>query len=320
MNGQWKKPRVPSSFGSTGVLLLLFLTLPPLNNSSWSPNNPHVPQKLTWQVLSGSGEIVYQITDVKPPGTWWPPLTPDICALAVGDKNWHIGKTQISLQESRAGTDIRYDLRPAWKGPNSRLKGILCNNGERRKELQNLPFYVCPAFNQKPKDIQLRSSPLSCGRDPRNDYHCQIWGCETTGTGGWISQPGWELIRVKRNQTTFHPYPGWINPLNITFTTEGSKKSILHKWMAGMWWGLRLYKTAEDDGVLFNIRLRVESANPPTPLGPGLAPPPSLARRPPQTHSKVTAPAPLIPTETLGIGLTESGITEGSPRSYSRIF
>ena len=92
--------------------------------------------------------------------------------------------------------------------------------------------------------------------------------------GGWIRTPGWEPIQVKRNVTKTHQYTGWINPLNITFTLEGRKKSILHKWLAGMWWGLRLYKSGEDDGVLFSIRLREEPIDPPEPLGPGLVFPP----------------------------------------------
>lgn len=265
MDGQWKQLKIPSSSIFAGALLLLNLL--PIS-SSRVPISPHVPKKLTWQVLSGTGEIVYQVTDIKPSGTWWPPLTPDICALAVGNKNWELGKRGTTLQQSRVGTSITYDLRPAWRGPQSRLKGIHCNNSERRSELQTFPFYVCPAPNSRPKE-QKRTYALSCG-NPHNDYYCRTWGCETTGDGWWISQPGWELIRVKRNQTRTHQYPGWVNPLNITFTLEGRKKSILHKWMAGMWWGLRLYKTAEDDGVLFNIRLREEPIDPPKPLGPGL--------------------------------------------------
>lgn len=230
---------------------------------------------------------MYQVTDTKPSGTWWPPLTPDICALAVGNKNWHIGQRGITLEQSKIGPSITYDLRPAWKGPQTRLKGVHCNNAERRRELQTLPFYVCPAPTQRPRE-QKHTLVSSCGA--QGQYYCQIWDCETTGTGWWIQQPGWELIQVKRNLTNTHRYPGWVNPLNISFTLEGSKKSILAKWLAGMWWGLRLYKTAEDDGVLFGIRLREEPISPPKPLGPGVVLPPASVQFP-----KTPAPTPPTP-------------------------
>jgi hypothetical protein len=47
-------------------------------------NNPHAPQKLTWEVLNEEGGIVWSTTAVHPPWTWWPDLTPDICKLVPG--------------------------------------------------------------------------------------------------------------------------------------------------------------------------------------------------------------------------------------------
>lgn len=260
--------------------------------------SPHTPAKITWSVLGQTGEIIYQATDIRPPGTWWPSLHPDICGLAVGNPQWYFGapggrgkkggRGEITLTESRLGASIDWDQRPGWKDRG--FPGILCNNSPRRRQLQSIPFYVCPEPRSRPKE-QKNSLALSC---TRSEYYCQAWGCETTGTGYWIRQPGWELITVKRNITTASGWPGWINPLNITFTLEGRKRSIIHEWKTGLWWGLRLYQTGTDEGVLFKIQLKEEPLQKPAPLGPGFIPPRlAILEAPP--HREPTPRPPATP-------------------------
>ena len=58
----------------TILLSCTFVVAPTLGN------NPHAPQKLTWEVLNEVGDIVWSTT----PWTWWPDLAPDVCKLAAG--------------------------------------------------------------------------------------------------------------------------------------------------------------------------------------------------------------------------------------------
>lgn len=46
--------------------VLLAFTLMPLPTYS----NPQAPQKLTWQVSSQTGEIIWATSKLVPPGTW----------------------------------------------------------------------------------------------------------------------------------------------------------------------------------------------------------------------------------------------------------
>uniref|UniRef100_A0A8D2D053 Envelope protein n=1 Tax=Sciurus vulgaris TaxID=55149 RepID=A0A8D2D053_SCIVU len=91
--GKWKNWTTPSSSAST-VFLLLLMHLPPIS----SPN-PHAPQRLTWQVLSQTGDIIWSTTREKPLWAWWPSLTPDTCALVAGLDNWDI--PTLTSEEAR---------------------------------------------------------------------------------------------------------------------------------------------------------------------------------------------------------------------------
>ena len=55
----------------------------------------------------------------------------------------------------------------------------------------------------------------------------------------------------------------WCHPLYITFTEPG-KQAL--EWTKGYTWGLRLYKERYDEGLLFIIKLIIETSY--TSLGP----------------------------------------------------
>lgn len=67
--------------------LITLLILPLMD---YVQGNPHTPMKLTWQVMSQTGDIVWSITSIHAPLTWWPPLTPSLCDLIAGLENWDI--------------------------------------------------------------------------------------------------------------------------------------------------------------------------------------------------------------------------------------
>ena len=55
-----------------------------------SLSSPHNPTKVTWQVLSATGDVAWSTTEEHPPYTWWPDLVFDLCKLAVGLDTWDI--------------------------------------------------------------------------------------------------------------------------------------------------------------------------------------------------------------------------------------
>ena len=55
-----------------------------------SLSNPHNPTKVTWQVLSATGDVAWSTTEEHPPYTWWPSIVFDLCKLAAGLDSWDI--------------------------------------------------------------------------------------------------------------------------------------------------------------------------------------------------------------------------------------
>ena len=55
-----------------------------------SLSNPHNPTKVTWQVLSATGDVAWSTTEEHPPYIWWPDLVFDLCDLAVGLDFWGV--------------------------------------------------------------------------------------------------------------------------------------------------------------------------------------------------------------------------------------
>ncbi|KAG3292862.1 hypothetical protein H1C71_014276 [Ictidomys tridecemlineatus] len=263
--------------------------------------NPNQPVSQTWQILSGAGEIAWEITSTKYPlWAWWPTLEPDLCQMLAGSEDFDIPTTDPAKPRepevcTRSGRCIctRY---PAG-----------CRDPRTRAALRKSPFYVCP------RDGRSRSQARKCGQ--HESYYCRAWGCETTGDAWWNPSSSWDLIQVKRDKQSDEPplttdyckkqyrwdkfEPLWYgdgpctsfacNPLSITFTSAGKTS---RDWLQGRLWGLRVYKqTAYDPGVLFKIRLKINTD--PQPLGPNRVLPdqkPLPPRRQRPIPSRVTPP------------------------------
>lgn len=251
-------------------------------------SNPHAPQRLEWQVLSATGDVVWSTTHTAPPWTWWPSLTPDICQLAARLETWDIPTITSAVGPERESQICSMQHQTlGWEGG---IGGWAygCSRASFRKKLWTLPFYVCP------REDRDQATAYRCGG--LESYYCAAWGCETTGTVYWKpSSPG-NLITVGRNSTgsdcgSSNPKSPqcspWCNPLNITFTTKGRDFSSQSGWLQGKTWGLRLYVSGTDTGLVFKIRLKITSPDP-LPVGPNkvLAPGASVFKpRPPRPSS-----------------------------------
>ena len=53
-------------------------------------STPHNPTKMTWQVLSATGDVAWSTTEEHPPFIWWLDLVFDLSKLAVGLDSWYI--------------------------------------------------------------------------------------------------------------------------------------------------------------------------------------------------------------------------------------
>uniref|UniRef100_A0A8D2B6A5 Envelope protein n=1 Tax=Sciurus vulgaris TaxID=55149 RepID=A0A8D2B6A5_SCIVU len=224
------------------VFLLLLMHLPPIS----SPN-PHAPQRLTWQVLSQTGDIIWSTTGEKPLWAWWPSLTPDICALVAGLDNWDI--PTLTSEEARRHWPI--SRRPLGGSEYRLVEGYDpgCSYPRSRDNLKQTPFYVCP------RDGRSRNKARKCGGI--DHYYCAAWGCETTGNTYWHPTSSWDLITVQQNLTAAKCYnQGWCNPLNISFTEKGR---LSREWIKGRTWGFRFYMSGRDKGFTFSIRLKIET-------------------------------------------------------------
>lgn len=119
---------------------------------------------ITWQVLTGGGDVIWELTREAPPGTWWPTLYPDLCKLTIGvPKPWDLeGYFDTSRPPTEASPPGQWVLDP-WRG---------CSSPDRRAMLSSLSFYVCPGLHRdrslnptyggviisivKPGDVKLR--------------------------------------------------------------------------------------------------------------------------------------------------------------------
>ena len=58
--------------------------------SSAEAQYPHNPTKVTWQVLSATGDVACSTTEEHLPYTWWLDLVFNLCKLAGGLDSWDI--------------------------------------------------------------------------------------------------------------------------------------------------------------------------------------------------------------------------------------
>ena len=52
--------------------------------------HPHNPTKVTWQVLSATGDVAWSTTEEHLPYTWCLDLVINLCKLAAGIDSWDI--------------------------------------------------------------------------------------------------------------------------------------------------------------------------------------------------------------------------------------
>lgn len=253
----------------TRLLFLPLLLISTYPQGTRAAESPHLAKRLTWQVISQTGETVWQTTAFHTPFTWWPNLHPDLCQLAAGSEDWDIPTTDP--MNPRA-PDVCQDGKGTCKCSDGRYG---CGHPEARKALSQLSFYVCP------RDGRDRKLISQCGG--YESYFCKAWGCETTGNTYWKPSSTWDLIRVKRTtqgeSRTWRPltraycwgFPGELstywegegpcinftcNPLNISFTQKG--RGTAQDWIKGKTWGLRFFMTGQDQGFTFMIKLKIE--------------------------------------------------------------
>nr|XP_045016608.1 TIMELESS-interacting protein isoform X1 [Jaculus jaculus]XP_045016609.1 TIMELESS-interacting protein isoform X1 [Jaculus jaculus]XP_045016611.1 TIMELESS-interacting protein isoform X1 [Jaculus jaculus] len=306
LNGKLRGRTILSSLDFAVWLLLLQLS---------DAFNPHAPQRLTWQVISQTGDVIWSISKDAPPWSWWPPLYPDLCQLAAGLETWDI--PEVGPRES---TPVC--LSGSCPCPSKGIEGknLGCSHPQLRAELRKHDIYVCPRNGRD------RSTAVKCGG--AEQYFCKSWGCETTGTTYWKPQSNWDAITLNRASPYEKETPGlqkshcsgseasghclrpfspgghrckpevWTgqgpclsftcNPLNITFTGPGKKA---RDWIKGRQWGLRLYMSGRDAGLLMTIRLKIESCTS-LPIGPNpvLAEQGPLAPLPPHLQKPVPGP------------------------------
>lgn len=266
------------------ILALTILAL----GISCSQGSPHSVKQLTWQILSQTGEVVWETSQQHTPYTWWPSLTPDFCQLAAGLDTWDI--------PDKSHSDLNVSNLPC---PTMRDYGCACPNA--RCELAHHDFYVCP------RDGRSRAQAYKCGG--YQEYFCAAWGCETTGDAYWNPSSSWDLIIVKRGfektwrrgknmafssvcpaGDTGGPMAAGLSlPLSITFTEPGKR---FLDWTSGRTWGLRWYlSSGKNRGVIFKIKLKIQNPRI-RPVGPNLVLP--AQRAPSSPQSKTSSPQPKV--------------------------
>ncbi|KAL6030103.1 hypothetical protein STEG23_037767, partial [Scotinomys teguina] len=147
------------------LLMSVFLMFGSLGVCSKSP---HQIKKLTWQVISQKGDIVWAITANHTPFSWWPNLTPDFCQLAAGLESWDIEAIdldKLNYTYTGSGTgpgDISHADQRTWANPfgtchNNNPAVMTAPGCEPQAPAENAP---------KPKNEFLESLP--------NSVKCQV--------------------------------------------------------------------------------------------------------------------------------------------------
>lgn len=240
---------------ATRMIKILFMLL-----SIWpdAAANSRQPMNLTWMVLSTTtGEVINSTSAIYPKNTWWPDLEFDICLLAVG--SWDIGDWEVRTPgkpECGAGINRCNTRPPTNSGPG-------CSHFIQQAALRDTTFYVCPVGRWDRDRVTVNN----CGGADK--FYCATWGCESTGTVDWEPPTRGDLITLSRvpgptGLTGGHGRGSLVtgpcmrflcNLVRLKFSTEGKK---FPSWEAGQSWGLRLYQSGYDNGLLFTVRLKIE--------------------------------------------------------------
>lgn len=221
------------------LLTVLTVLLCLLSLSIPTTGSSQEPHNLTWLVFNtATGKVVGSASKEVLHGTWYPELIFDLCDL-VGSSWDDTGKNQAH-------------------------QAYGCRGPGPRTGIQKHYFYVCPGSTHSSE----------CGGF--GDYFCGDWNCVSMGYIYWPAPLGSDLIQVTRKWegvTWDKCKLGNCTPVSIKFTVRGKAEET--QWYRGLTWGLRLYATGKDPGVLFTIQLQAEPQYHPTPIGPNpvLVPP-----------------------------------------------
>ena len=134
-----------------------------------------------------------------------------------------------------------------------------------------------------------------------NEFYCTNLGCESTGTVHWEPPIRGDLITLghvpgpagltgghRRGSLITGPCINFLcNPVRLKFSTKGKR---FPGWEAGQSWGLRLYQSGYNSGLLFTVRLKVGPIQ--SNSGHRAQFSPSATRAYPRSHSACTHPCP----------------------------
>lgn len=233
-----------SSKNKTYPLLSLLLIALLIKSDTGVASSPHTVYKLTWEVLSQVGEVIYAVTEPHALGTWWPTLWPEFCDLVAGLDTWDI--PHCHPKACASGSHF-YRRRRALMDSRETTPG--CVDQRAREQLSSKDFYV------HPRDGHAWQQAQKCGG--YDYFFCAAWGCETTGDAYWRPSSSWDKIQVRRGWDKGQS--GMIGrPLAISFTAQGKQAP---DWQTGYTWGLRWYLHGPDRGVIFTIRCKVAPVN-----------------------------------------------------------
>lgn len=267
---------------------ILFILLKLLQECS--SQSQYAPAHVTWEVKSATtSRPAARVTNRTTPFTWWPDLTVDLCDLARG--SWDLGDwtTQDGRPECANPASTVQVCRGTPKGAYN-IENYGCGHATGRYDLYHTPFYVCPGFNRTASQIR------SCGGV--TDFFCASWGCEQTGTVHWRLNPTptspIKITRVPQGSSRGNPCNDnfTCNNLRISFTNAGKQRK---DWGVGLMWGIRMYQSGYDKGLLFTITQKVDYSNPE--VGPVVGPTmPKVVPLQPQAQPNITIKPPSTAT------------------------
>ena len=213
----------------------------------------------------------------------------DLCLLGAG--SWDIGKWEVKTPgkpEGGAGINRCNTRPPTNSGPG-------CSHFIQRASLRKTPFYVRPGGRRD------RATVNNC--EGANEFYCANWGCESMGTVHWEPPIHGDLITLgrilgpagltgghRRGFLITEPCMNFLcNLVRLKFSNEGKS---FPGWEAGQSWGLWLYQSGYNSGLLFTVRLKVGPIQ--SNSGHRAQFSPSATRAYPRSHSACTHPRPSV--------------------------
>lgn len=239
MSGSWERL----------IVLLSFVYTASVTESQ--DNNPHAPVQQTWEVINEEGNPIWSITEVHPPWTWWPDLTPDICKLAAGSLTWDIPNH----------SDLSKPPAEEQCVPNGIGSTFGCSG-----QFYRAPDFFCAAWGCETTGeaywnptstwdlitVRRNSSYDRPNHGERDSSKYSESGCAHSNSRRWNSPNG-----PCKNK--------YCNPIVIRFTDSGRRNH--RSWLRGNCWGLRLDAVGKDPGLI--VRIKLTFTNPsPMPIGP----------------------------------------------------